>query len=135
MRTPTNAELKLFCERDVWQAKKNTDHWRFQKVIDGKLRQTKISFGSGQIGDPSLFSYILRDQLVIDSTEFWRVVDEGGPARRPIPAELIEVAPPDLPAWLRANLLKEGATWEQLEDLDEAEGRQLLEDMRSRNHE
>lgn len=130
MRTPTNAELKTFCERDLWSPKKRTDHWRYTKVIDGKTWLTKVSFGSGQIGDPKLFSFILREQLNIDLNEFWRVVDKGGPAQRPAAAQ--PPLPPDLPAWLEAGLLREGVPPLQLRTLNEDDARRLLDELRSR---
>lgn len=132
MRTPTFAELRRFCEADRWDPKKKTDHWRYTKrLADGTLLRTKVSFGSGQIGDPNLFSAILRDQLRVTADEFWRVIDSGEPAQRPAPPP---AAPPpaELPGWLASQLLKEGATQEQLRDLDAAAAEQLLDQLRSR---
>ena len=109
MRTPTFADLRRFCREDHWEEKRRTDHWRYTKRLpDGTTARTKVSFGSGQIGDPDLFAAILRDQLHVSRDEFWRVVDHGGPAPRPAAAP--EIAPAaELPAWL-ANLPRQAAT-------------------------
>lgn len=78
------AEPRKFCESDRWDPKKRTDHWRYTKRFpDGRTLRTKVSFGSGDLGDPGLFAAILREQLQVTEEEFWRVVRDGGPARRP----------------------------------------------------
>lgn len=43
-------ELKRFCERDGWELYKQTDHDFYRnRDIDGNVRQTKVSKGSGEI--------------------------------------------------------------------------------------
>lgn len=84
MAPPKLADLKKFCENDGWDPKKKADHWRYTKTLpDGRTLRTKVSFGSGEVGDPGLFAAILRDQLDVSEQEFWRVVRHGGPALRP----------------------------------------------------
>lgn len=130
MRTPTLAELKRFCEQDRWDSKKRTDHWRFtKKMPDGTLARTKVSLGAGQLNDPRLFAAILRDQLRVSADEFWRVVDRGGPAIRPSP---MSAAPPELPAWLVSQLMKEGVKTDALKGLSEDDAKALLVSLRSR---
>lgn len=132
MRTPTFADLRRFCREDRWEEKRRTDHWRYTKRLpDGTTARTKVSFGSGQIGDPDLFAAILRDQLHVSREEFWRVVDHGGPAPRPAAAP--EIAPAaELPAWLWERLLKAGATREQISGLTSVDAKRLLDELQSR---
>jgi hypothetical protein len=131
VRTPTFAQLKRFCEQDRWDSKKRTDHWRFtKKMPDGTLARTKVSFGAGQLNDPKLFAAILRDQLHVSADEFWRVVDRGGPAIRP--SRITPEAPRELPAWLVAQLMKEGVKTDDLKRLAEEDAKALLIRLRTK---
>ncbi len=132
MRTPTFADLRRFCREDHWEEKRRTDHWRYTKRLpDGTTARTKVSFGSGQIGDPDLFAAILRDQLHVSRDEFWRVVDHGGPAPRPAAAP--EIAPAaELPACLWQRLLNAGASREQISGLTSVDAKRLLDELQSR---
>jgi hypothetical protein len=131
MRTPTFAELKRFCEQDRWDSKRRTDHWRFtKKMPDGTLARTKVSFGAGQLNDPKLFAAILREQLRVSADEFWRVVDRGGPAIRPLP--ITAETPAELPAWLVGQLMKEGVKTDVLKGLSKDDAKALLVSLRSR---
>ncbi len=130
LRTPTYVELRRFCREDRWDETKRTDHWRYTKrLADGTLLRVKVSFGSGQIQDPDLFGAILRDQLRVPRKEFWRAVDEGGPAVRPTLAPAAAAA---LPAWLWHQLLIAGARREQISALTVDAARSLLDRRRSR---
>lgn len=95
MTQPKYSELRKFCENDGWDQKTKSDHWRYTKTLaDGRTLRTKVSFASGELGDPGLFAAILRDQLDVSEEEFWHVVREGGPAQRtPDPAALPTTAP------------------------------------------
>lgn len=92
----------------------------------------KVSFGSGEIDDRGLFAAILREQMQVSEAEFWRVVREGGPARR---AEVHAVAPPAPPLLAAATVLrlrKLGASLEQVRTLkSQVEAGELLERLRS----
>jgi len=129
---PTHRDLRKFCDNDGWDPKKRGDHWRYTKRLpDGRPLRTKVSFGSGEIGDPGLFAAILREQLLVSEAEFWRVVREGGPARR----AAVPIAAPDAPPLLSAatvlQLRKLGVSLEQLRKLrSQAEAEALLERLR-----
>lgn len=88
-----------------------------------------MSFGADQLGDPGLFSDILRDQLNVDAAEFWRVVDQKVPAQRPTP--VVPEPARVLPAWLVSGLIKEGVLESHIATLDEDAARALLNDLRS----
>lgn len=97
-------DLKKFCENDRWDPKRRTDHWRCTKRLpDGRTLRTKVSFGSRELGDRGLFVAILREQLQVTEEEFWRVVREGGPARR---AAAPVAAPPTPPLLDAATVLQ-----------------------------
>ncbi len=134
MAQPTLRDLKKFCENDGWDSKKRTDHWRYTKRLpDGRTLRTKISFGSGEIGDPSLFAAIVREQLLVSEAEFWRVVREGGPARRVEVPVIAPAAPPLLSAATVLQLRKLGVSLEQVRKLrSQAEAEELLGRLRSR---
>lgn len=134
MAQPTHRDLRRFCDNDGWDPKKLTDHWRYTKrLADGRTLRTKVSFGSGEIGDPGLFAAILREQLQVTETEFWRVVRDGGPARR----AAVPIAAPDAPPLLSAatvlQLRNLGVSLEQVRKLrSQAEADELLERLRGR---
>ena len=134
MAQPTHRDLKKFCDNDRWDPKKRTDHWRYTKRLpDGRTLRTKISFGSGEVGDPGLFSAILREQLQVSEEEFWRVVREGGPARREELPVVAPAAPPLLSAATVLHLRKLGVSLEQVRKLrSQAEAAELLERLRGR---
>lgn len=125
MRLPTLAQLRLFCEHDHWAPKRLTDHWRYTKALpDGRHLRTKVSFGSGQLGDRGLFSAILREQLQVTEGEFWRVVDGDGPAVHLPPVSTAAAAASTLNLQTVLMLRKRGATEAQVRSLknqDEAE--------------
>jgi len=85
----------VFCQHDHWDEKK-TDHYRYAKVLpDGRHLRTKISFGAGQVNDAGLFAAILRVELQVSETEFWRVVENHGPAQHtPLPQAIAPAAQP-----------------------------------------
>jgi hypothetical protein len=67
---PSWRDLKRFCEHDGWELYKDSDHFYYRKFdIDGGMRQTKVSKGSGEI-EKGLWCRILRKQLQIDKKYF-----------------------------------------------------------------
>lgn len=132
MAQPTHRDLRKFCDNDRWDPKKRTDHWRYIKRLpDGRALRTKISFGSGEVGDPGLFAAILREQPQVSEEEFWRVVHEGGPARRAELPVIAPAAPPPLSAATVLHLRKLGVSLEQVHKLrSQAEAVELLERLR-----
>jgi hypothetical protein len=132
---PTFRDLKRFCENDGWDPRKKTDHWRYTKTLpDGRTLRTKISFGLGEIHDPGLFAAILREQLDVSEADFWRVVREGGPARRTPRAAAPAAMASGLSAATVLQLRKLGVSLDRIKRLktqDEAE--QLVERLRSRS--
>jgi hypothetical protein len=96
----------------------------------GTVARTKVPFGAGQLNGPNLFAAILRNQLHVSADEFWRVVDCGGPATRPWPIQRETAA--ELPAWLVAQLMKEGVKMDDLRRLSESDAKALLITLRSK---
>ena len=63
-------ELRRFCERDGWSLYRESDHYYFEKVtIDGKIKRTMISRGSGEI-HYKLWHRILKQQLKVSQEYF-----------------------------------------------------------------
>jgi len=62
---PQWKELKRFCDRDGWELYKSTDHYYYRKIdVDGNVRQTKVSMGTGEIRG-NLWREILKKQLQV----------------------------------------------------------------------
>jgi len=129
---PTHRDLRKFCENDRWDPKKRTDHWRYTKRLsDGRTLRTKVSFGSGDVGDRGLFAAILREQLQVTEAEFWRVVREGGPARRAQAPIASPATPPMLSAATVLQLRKLGLSLDQVRSLrSQVEAEDLLHRLR-----
>ncbi len=71
---PSWRELKRFCERDGWELYKDTDHYFYRKImVDGNLKRTKISKGTGEI-PLRLWQDILKKQLQVDETYFNKII-------------------------------------------------------------
>lgn len=90
MRQPTFAELRRFVETEGWEdkdkrsRKKTGDHHRYTLMLGtGEVLYTRISHGTGAIGDPTLWRHILRNQLQVTEVEFWACVDKGLLPARP----------------------------------------------------
>lgn len=128
MAPPKPADLKKFCENDSWDPKKRTDHWRYTKTLpDGRTLRTKVTFGSGEIGDPGLFAAILRDQLDVSEQEFWRVVRHGGPALRTSEAAPVIATASGLSASTVLRLRKRGVSADEIKRLEtQADAEKLL---------
>ncbi len=82
------------------------NHRRFRKTLDdGRILRTRVSHGDDEIGDPSLWRHIWRDQLELESEElFWEALASGQPVDRSPPSP----APsgPALPGWLVDKLIR-----------------------------
>lgn len=128
MTQPRFSELRKFCENDGWDPKKKTDHWRYTKSLpDGRTLRTKVSFGSGEVGDPGLFAAILRDQLEVSEDEFWRVIRDGGPAYRTPKSAKAPAQGPDLMASTVLQLRKRGISHDEIKRLkSQSEAEELL---------
>ena len=67
---PSWKELKRFCDHDGWEMYKNSDHYFYRKImVNGTLKRTKVSKGSGQI-PAKLWKYILQHQLQVEESYF-----------------------------------------------------------------
>ena len=67
---PSWKDLKRFCEQDGWELYKSTDHDFFRKrSVDGALRRTKVSRGTGEISR-NLWREILNNQLQVSIDYF-----------------------------------------------------------------
>ena len=67
---PSWRDLRRFCERDGWELYKDTDHYFYSKPDEtGKIRFTKVSKGSGEIGF-SMFKKILKHELQVTKEYF-----------------------------------------------------------------
>lgn len=67
---PSWRDLKRFCENDGWELYKTTDHYFYRKKDDdGTVRITKVSMGSGEIGN-HMFQVILKKQLCVTKEYF-----------------------------------------------------------------
>jgi hypothetical protein len=92
MRLPTYAQVRKFVEVEGWEdkdkasGKRTGDHHRYVFTTpSGDRLMTRVSHGSGQIGDRDLFAHILRDQLQATEEQFWDAVDSGTRPKRPTP--------------------------------------------------
>lgn len=134
MPQPKYGDLKKFCENDGWDPRKRTDHWRYVKRLAGRTLRAKVSFGSGELGDPGLFAAILRDQLQVSEAEFWRVVQHGGPAQRTTAPAVAPPAPPQLSATTVLHLRKLGVSDQEVRNLkSQADAEELLRRRRGAN--
>ena len=67
---PSWRDLKRFCDRDGWELYKNTDHYFYSKIDEnGKIRLTKVSRGTGEIGK-NMWNDILKNQLHVTKEYF-----------------------------------------------------------------
>lgn len=138
MRLPTFTELRRFVEVEGWQNADGArpgrvgDHYRYVFTTPtGDRLYTRISHGSGQIGDRDLFAHILRTQLQVTAEMFWAAVDHGVRPERPTP---VVVAHPDaLDAKLVRNLInKVGLTTNDLIGMSSAEAVRRWQDWLTR---
>lgn len=135
MRTPSWDELRDFLTFDGWVKDRTSGHDFFEKTLpDGEILRTHASRSGSKTMSPGRFKAILADQLRLNEAEFWEVLRTRQPASRPSPGP--EPVPRSLPLWLAQALAREvGLTRERIAELDENEGRRLLEEARSRPRE
>lgn len=135
MAQPRWSDLRRFCEIDGWEVRGRTrggtgDHFRYRKILsDGRVLRTKASHGSDEIGDPSLWRHILRDQLELESEEqFWDVLRTGEPVSR-----TPEVAPsPDadsIPVWVVSGLLRAGVPEADIREMSAEDAQRRLAEL------
>jgi hypothetical protein len=132
------SDIRRFCEIDGWEEMKTSrgktgDHFRYRKTLpDGRILRTRASHGNEQIGDPSLWRHIWRDQLGLESEDqFWETLETGKPVVRTAP----EPAPsgPSLPAWLVDALVRQARVpFGQVAAMSEEEARERLNEFYSR---
>ena len=112
MRPLPHSAHRTFVETEGW-TKRGTarrrgatgDHHRYMLTLaTGDVLSTRVSHGAGQINDPGLIAYILRDQLAVTEVDFWNCVDGGILPPRPHPTPSAP-AGPVLDAKLVRNLL------------------------------
>ena len=128
MRLPTYKELRRFVDveggtdKDKASGKSKGDHHRYTfQPPTGEPLYTKVSHGSGQIGNPDLFKAILRDQLCVDEDQFWAAVDDDVKPTRPAPGAP-EVPGPSLDAKLARNLhTRVGLPWSVIGSMSQAD--------------
>ncbi len=133
MPPPSFDDLRRFCELDGWEELPRVrggtgDHRRYRKVLpDGMILRTKVSHGSGAIGDPGLWRRIWRDQLGLDSEDaFWRALRESRPVDRG-DASPATPAGPSIPGWVVAGLRRAAINEAEVRTLTAAEARRRLE--------
>lgn len=90
MPQPRFGDIRRFCEVDGWEETtkkaggKRRDHFRYRKVLDdGTILRTRASMGNDEIGDPTLWRHIWRDQLGLESEDqFWEALRTGKSVER-----------------------------------------------------
>lgn len=137
MPQPKFSDIRRFCQIDGWEEKKGAsgkrgDHFRYRKMLeDGRILRTKASHSDDEIGDPSLWRRIWRDQLALDSeAQFWEALESGRPVDRTQSAP--PPAGPSLPGWLVDTLIrKAGMSLEEVAQMTEQEARDRLNEFYS----
>ena len=89
----SHSDHRRFVETEHWEhkgtaraAQRTGDHHRYTLVLaTGEVLYTRVSHGSGQIGDPGLVASILREQLRVSEDDFYRCVRDGVLPPRPQP--------------------------------------------------
>ena len=84
-RAATRREHLRFCELEGWRTVSNArnsptgHHITFELPLDdGRILRTRISRpANAKSYGASLWSHILRDQLCVTQSEFWKCVDDG----------------------------------------------------------
>jgi hypothetical protein len=138
---PRPSDIQHFCEIDGWEETKGAtgkrgNHRRFRKTLDdGRILRTRVSHGDDEIGDPSLWRHIWRDQLEIESEEiFWEVLANGEPVDRSPASPQPSV--PSLPGWLVNKLIRNvGLAPEEVAAMSEQEAHERLNEFYSQPRE
>ena len=70
---PKFGDLKRYCDKNAWVIIRNTDHWYYENVLsDGTVLRTKISHSVSKEIPKNLWDRILRKQLQINESDFWK---------------------------------------------------------------
>ncbi|WP_030472654.1 hypothetical protein [Lentzea aerocolonigenes] len=104
---PTRSDHNKFCEVEGWELVRDargravSHHVTYElNLPDGRILRTRVSRPVNRDGyGPSLWKYILRDQLDVDEAEFWSCVRDGvipsrggiEPPPEAIPAQLVHL--------------------------------------------
>ena len=95
MRPISHAAHKKFVDVEGWSVAgtgrskaKTGDHFRYTLTLaDGDVLFTRVSHGTGEIGDPGRIAHILRQQLRVSEDDFWACVERGVLPPRPQPPQ------------------------------------------------
>lgn len=135
MPQPRWSDLRRFCEIDGWEARGRTrggtgDHYRYRKLLpDGRILRTKASHGNDEIGDPKLWSHILRDQLALESADqFWEALQSGHPVPR-ADADPSPPTGPSIPTWIVSGLLRAGIAEAEIRVMSPEQAQHRLEEL------
>jgi hypothetical protein len=112
VRPLTHADHRKFVEIEGWtkkgsssSSKKTGNHHRYSLTLStGDVLYTRVSHGSGQLGDSKLIATIFRDQLQVTEEDFYRCVEQG--ILPPRPQIISETAAEGLDAKLVRNLIR-----------------------------
>ena len=137
MPQPKFSDIRRFCQIDGWEetrgaSGKRGDHFRYRKVLeDGRILRTRASHSDDEIGDPSLWRRIWRDQLALASeAQFWEALQSGEPVNRTQSA--LAPAGPSLPGWLVESLIRKvGMPPEEVAQMTEQEALDRLNEFYS----
>jgi hypothetical protein len=70
---PKFGDLKRYCDKNGWVMIRNTDHWYYENVLNnGIVLRTKISHSVSKEIPKNLWDSILRKQLQINESDFWK---------------------------------------------------------------
>lgn len=133
MRPSTFGEILRFLKSDGgWASTRGTGHDFFEKALpDGTVLSTHVSHALDKSPGRGRFGQILKYQLKVSEAEFWAVISEDRPARRPQP----EAPPQPRPLTLQIilQLRKElGLTETDMVGMTFDDGLRLLTEHRSK---
>lgn len=129
MRPPTFGEILQFLRSDTgWQPTRETDHTFYEKTLaSGEMLSTHVSHALDKSPGPGRFGQILKHQLKVSADEFWAVIAEDRPARRPAPPAA--ETPQPLSISLALQLQKQlGLTQQDLVGMTREEAVRLLQE-------
>ena len=102
--TPTRVDHEKFCQAEGWttvrnaRGKKTSHHVTYELALpDGRILRTRVSHPMDRTDyGPSIWSHILREQLMVTEDEFWDCVSNGVPPSRGAPQIPSNSLPADL---------------------------------------
>lgn len=137
MRVLRPSDLRRFCIVDGWQRVADTPNRRVsqhevwtKRLPDGRALHTPLSKGRNEYGVP-LSARILKSQLHVTATQFWKAVDKGEPPQRPGVQSSRPQGEP-LPFTLAERLLAAGLPQSELAGLTQADAERRLEELERR---